>query len=69
MTFDSSVVLTWTLCLALFPLAFFSLHRACGRPVGRARSDVAFERGRFPSAPPRSAPCDVGINGTARGGR
>lgn len=65
MRFDVSVVLTWILYLALFPMAFVWLRRAWR--IGRRRdfSEVALKGGEPPPDAQRWAPFEMLINGVA----
>lgn len=62
MVFDVSVVLTWVLFLALFPMAFFWLRRAWRIVVCRDYSEVALKRGVPPSNPEKFAPYEAAVN-------
>jgi hypothetical protein len=57
-----SLVLTWILFLALFPIAFFWLRRAWRIIVKRDFSEVALKRGEAPPNPARYAPFAAAIN-------
>lgn len=65
MAFDVSLVLTWILFLALFPMAFFWLRRAWRIVVRRDFSEVALKHGEPPSDPERWAPYELVLNGVA----
>lgn len=65
MTFDASVVLTWILFLALFPMAFIWLRRTWRILVKRDFSEVALRRGESPADPEHWAPYEMAINGLA----
>ena len=56
MVFDVSVVLTWILFIALFPIGFFWLRRAWRIVVNRDFSDVATKHGESPPTPEKFAP-------------
>lgn len=62
MVLDVSVVLTWVLFLALFPMAFFWLRRAWRIALRRDFSEVALRRGEAPSNAARFAPWQMAIN-------
>jgi ABC-type Fe3+ transport system permease subunit len=62
MVFDVSVVLTWILFLALFPMAFLWLRRAWRIGVKRDYSEVALKRGESPPEPARWALWELLIN-------
>lgn len=57
-----SLVLTWILFIALFPIAFFWLRRAWRIIVRRDFSEVALKRGEAPPNPARFAPYSAVIN-------
>lgn len=59
---DISVVLTWILFLALFPIAFFWLRRAWRIIVRRDFSEVALKRGEPPPNPEKAAPYAATVN-------
>ncbi len=65
MVFNASVVLTWILYLALFPMAFFWLRRAWRIVVRRDYSEVALKRGESPARPESFAPYAAVINAAA----
>lgn len=65
MVLDVSVVLTWILFLALFPMAYFWLRRAWRILVKRDFSEVALKRGVAPPDAERWAPFEMVINGIA----
>jgi hypothetical protein len=65
MTFDASVVLTWILFLALFPMAFFWWRRVWRILVKRDFSEVALRRGESPPNPEHWAPYEMAINALA----
>ena len=65
MVFDVSVVMTWLLYLALFPMAFFWFRRAWRILAKRDFSDVALKRGESPADPVCWAPYTMAINGLA----
>jgi hypothetical protein len=62
MVFNVSVVLTWILFLALFPLAFFWLRRAWRIFARRDFSEVALKRGEPPPNAEKWAPYEMAIN-------
>lgn len=62
MLFNVSVVLTWILFLALFPLAFLWLRRAWRIFARRDFSEVALKRGAPPPNPEKWAPYEMVIN-------
>ena len=65
MTSFASVVLTWILFLALFPMAFFWLRRAWRIAARHDYSEVALRRGESPADPKRWAPYEFAINAGA----
>ncbi len=67
MILDVSIVMTWILFLALFPMAFFWLRRAFRIFVKKNYSEVALKRGVSPSNPKKWAPI-VGLLNLAAGG-
>lgn len=62
MVFDVSVVLTWILFLALFPMAFFWLRRAWRIGVQRDFSEVGLKHGVLPPNPEKFAPYELVVN-------
>ncbi|APR06040.1 hypothetical protein [Thauera chlorobenzoica] len=62
MVLDPSVVLTWILFLALFPIAFFWLRRAWRILVRGDFSEVALRRGVPPANPAKFAPFVAALN-------
>jgi len=60
MVFDISLILTWLLFLALFPMAFFWLRRTWRIFVKKNYSEVALKRGVPPANPKKWAPA-VGL--------
>lgn len=62
MVLDVSVILTWILFLALFPMAFFWLRRAWRIVVRRDYSEVALKRGISPPNPAKFAPFEAAVN-------
>lgn len=62
MVFDVSVVLTWILFLALFPMAYFWWRRVYRIVIKRDFSEVALKRGVSPVNPEKFAPFEVAIN-------
>lgn len=62
MVFDVSVVMTWILFLALFPIAFFWLRRAWRIAVKRDLSEVGLKNGVSPLHPEKFAPYEFGVN-------
>ncbi|MEO8411898.1 MAG: hypothetical protein ABI478_15120 [Propionivibrio sp.] len=62
MVFDVSVVLTWILFLALFPIAFFWLRRAWRILMRGDYSEVALNRGEPPANARKFAPWTAAIN-------
>ena len=67
MVFDISIVITWLLFLALFPMAFFWLRRAYRIFIKKDYSEVALKRGEAPADPKKWAPA-TGIINLAAGG-
>ena len=67
MVFDISIVITWLLFLALFPMAFFWLRRAYRIFIKKDYSEVALKRGEAPADPEKWAPA-TGIINLAAGG-
>ena len=59
---NPSLILTWVLFLALFPLAFFWLRRAYRIFFNKDYSEVALKRGESPKNPAKWAPFSGGIN-------
>ncbi len=57
-----SLVLTWILFLALFPIAFFWLRRAWRIIIKRDFSEVALKRGEAPPNAAKYAPYAAAIN-------
>lgn len=55
LVFDASMVITWLLFLALFPLAFFWIRRAWRILIKKNYSEVALKRGLPPKDPARFA--------------
>lgn len=66
MIFDVSVVMTWILFLALFPISFFWLRRAYRIFVKKNYSEVALKKGVSPANPRKWAPI-VGLLNLAAG--
>jgi hypothetical protein len=62
MLLNASIVLTWILFLALFPIAFFWLRRAWRIIIGRDFSEVGLKRGLPPPNPAKFAPFAAAIN-------
>lgn len=62
MVLDVSVVLTWILYLALFPMAFYWLRRVWRIQVRHDYSEVALRRGEPPAEPRRWARWEMLIN-------
>lgn len=62
MVFDVSVVITWILFLALFPMAFFWYQRAWRIIYKRDFSEVALKRGESPPNPEKFAPYEMVVN-------
>jgi len=62
MVLDVSVVLTWILFLALFPVSFYWTRRAYRIFVKKDYSEVALKRGESPSNPKKWAPIAGIIN-------
>jgi hypothetical protein len=56
MVLDVSVVLTWILFLALFPVGYFWMRRAYRIFVKKDYSEVALKRGESPANPKKWAP-------------
>ncbi|MBN1958385.1 MAG: hypothetical protein JXQ81_09855 [Desulfuromonadales bacterium] len=56
MAFDVSILLTWILFLALFPMAFFWLRRAWRIFIKKNYSEVATKKGLPPANPKKWAP-------------
>lgn len=56
MVFDVSLVVTWLLFLALFPMTFFWLRRAWRIFIKKDYSEVALKRGEAPANPKKWAP-------------
>ena len=67
MVFDISIVITWFLFLALFPMAFFWLRRAWRIFIKRDYSEVALKRGEAPPNPEKWAPVTGTVNLLAGG--
>lgn len=67
MTGYISLVLTWILFLALFPLAYFWLRRAWRIAVRKDYSEVAVKRGVAVPDGRRWAPYELAINAIAGG--
>ena len=65
MVFDISVVITWILFLALFPLAFFWLRRAYRILFKRDFSEVALKGGEPPPNAEKWASWELVINALA----
>ncbi|PLX85542.1 MAG: hypothetical protein C0618_10425 [Desulfuromonas sp.] len=57
-----SLVITWILFLALFPMAFFWLRRAWRILKLKDYSEVALKRGETPADPARWAPYTGAVN-------
>ena len=62
MLLNASIVLTWILFLALFPMAFFWLRRAWRILVKKDYSEVALKKGEPPKNPKKYAPAAALIN-------
>lgn len=62
MVFDISLVITWLLFLALFPMAFFWLRRAWRIFIKHDHSEIALKRGEAPADPKKWAPYTGLIN-------
>lgn len=62
MVLDVSVVLTWILFLALFPVSFYWTRRAYRIFVKKDYSEVALKRGESPLNPKKWAPVAGIIN-------
>ena len=62
MLFNASLVLTWILFLALFPMAFIWLRRAWRILVKKDYSEVALKGGEAPKNPRKYAPVAALIN-------
>ncbi|MCK4503637.1 MAG: hypothetical protein KAU22_11435 [Desulfuromonadales bacterium] len=56
MAFDVSLVMTWILFLALFPMAFIWLRRAWRIFIKKDHSEVALKHGERPPNPHKWAP-------------
>lgn len=67
MVFDISIVITWFLFLALFPMAFFWLRRAWRIFIKHDYSEVALKRGEAPPNPKKWAPVTGTVNLLAGG--
>jgi hypothetical protein len=67
MVLDVSLVMTWILFLALFPMTFFWLRRAFRIFVKKNYSEVALKKGESPANPKKWAPI-VGLLNLAAGG-
>ena len=67
MILDVSVVMTWILFIALFPMSFFWLRRAQRIFIKKNYSEVALKRGESPANPKKWAPI-VGLLNLAAGG-
>lgn len=67
MAFYVSIILTWLLFLALFPMAFFWLRRAWRIFIKKNYSEVAIKRGLPPANPKKWAPA-VGLLNLVCGG-
>lgn len=65
MVFDASLVITWILFIALFPMTFFWTRRAWRIFVKKDYSEVALKRGESPKNPAKWAPIAGFINMTA----
>lgn len=66
MAFDVSLIMTWILFLALFPLAFIWLRRAWRIFLKKDYSEVALKHGEAPPNPHKWAPV-VGMLNLAAG--
>jgi hypothetical protein len=66
MVLDASLVLTWILFLALFPMSFYWLRRAWKIFYKKDYSEVALKRGESPANPKKWAPF-AGIANLAAG--
>lgn len=64
MYFYTSLVLTWLLFIALFPVTFFWGRRAYKIFIKRDYSDVAIKKGKAPAKPKKWAPF-VGLTNLA----
>jgi hypothetical protein len=62
MVFDISLVITWILFLALFPMAFFWLRRAWRIFKNKDYSEIALKGGETPADPEKWAPYTGIIN-------
>lgn len=62
MVFDISIVMTWILFLALFPMAFIWLRRAWRIFIKKNYSEVALKRGESPPDPQKWAPLTGLVN-------
>lgn len=67
MVFDISIVMTWLLFLALFPMAFFWLRRARKIFIKKDYSEVALKRGASPPNPEKWATL-TGLTNLVAGG-
>jgi hypothetical protein len=67
MVFDISIVITWILFLALFPMTFFWFRRAYRIFIKKDYSEVALKRGESPPNPQKWAPFTGGLNLIAGG--
>ncbi len=67
MYLDVSLVMTWILFLALFPMAFIWLRRAYRIFIKKNYSEVALKKGEPPASPRKWAPI-VGLLNLACGG-
>jgi hypothetical protein len=64
---DVSLVMTWILFIALFPISFFWLRRAFRIFVKKNYSEVALKKGNAPANPKKWAPI-VGLVNLIAGG-
>lgn len=62
MIIDPSIILTWVLFLALFPMVFFWGRRAYRIFFKKDYSEVALKRGESPKNPKKWAPFSGAIN-------
>lgn len=67
MVFDISIVMTWILFIALFPMTFFWLRRAYRIFIQKDYSEVALKRGESPPNPKKWAPATGLVNLIAGG--
>lgn len=62
MVLDVSLVMTWILFIALFPMAFIWLRRAHRIIIKKDYSEVALKRGESPPNPAKFAPYTAAVN-------